>query len=1177
MQRDRAQGKKLSQTVLYYFVAIFLLFTTTLLYWTYRSSSAFVTEELQQSLHQRQINAENSFERILADLEVTVKYIAADTSLEESVGKKDLDLTREVLRRNLDSELNSRLDILFVKDQDNKILADDSSPFFDLQDILPLIAAANVSYGGGGQLYTFPAEQSELVLIGTSIPLIRERTGQVVGSLFGGIVLNNDVSLVDRMRKTIQAENLLLLYDGRIVASTHHPDTATVEGAVGHLPVSSDEFRRLDGSYVAHYNKLQIEQDSSLDLVFIIKDKIYADLRTSYFNKFVLLLFLIVGFSGVTFYFTQRKILVPLRHLFSYAIQIGQGKQAVYLNGPVLEFNQIGIVMTETVQGLKESSVLLEEEITRRQLVMDELNVHRNNLEQAVENRTKELSTANDALTAKYLEIKKEKKERLQAQEENRQLAEAVKNSPVSIVITDREGTIEYVNPKFSELTQYSFEEAIGQNPQILNAGTQPKQHFKSLWDTILAGKEWHGEFCNRKKDGELFWELASISPIIDDTGIIRHFVAVKEDITIRKLTETNLLTAQKQAEEASKQKSQFLANMSHEIRTPMNAMIGLSELALETSLTDQQQDYLSKIHSSSKGLLTVLNDVLDYSKIEAGKLELEEHLFSLPEVIGEVGSIFVEQAKQKGLELPIFLEDAVPSFLYGDSSRLRQVLINLIGNGLKFTEQGAVEITITLLGQTGDRVQLKFAVVDSGIGIPADKFAKLFHPFSQVESSHTRRYGGTGLGLAISSEFVEMMGGRLEVESVSGSGSTFFFILDFKSGGNEDIYLQDQQQSRKMDKLKAMQEINGARILLVEDNSINQQIAAEILAKAHVDVDIAANGAEAVEKYAASLDQDNFFAAILMDIQMPILDGYEATGRIREIELYQAGSTRHVPIIAMTAHTMSGDREKGLASGMDDYIGKPVSSNELFLTLARWITRKVDEESTVVHKFAEQKTALQTDEIEQLSKTLKSVDLQKGIARLEGNTALYMRLLKDFNNQYRESHGEALLLLKQDEQESVMRLFHTVKGVAANLCVHQVQEAAAKLEMAISEGTELQELLAYYALVWREYSESLRVLEDAGCFVAGEEEFSLLSDCKEETPRILATLMNQLEQMDFQAVKSWRQLKSCLQTERWAEEIAAIDLAIMGFDFTHAREMLSEIELKHKASAKKEDHNNHV
>jgi PAS domain S-box-containing protein len=1163
LKHNRVPGRRLSQIVPIYFVILFVLLSSTLLYWSNRSNTIFVTEELQKSMRQRQINAENSLDHILENLELTIKYIAVDDSLEEAVEANDQNSTLEILRRNLESETNSRLDILFVKDLDNRIWVDDSSPFFDLHTILPLIAEDNVTHKGSGHIYTFLPEQSDLVVVGKSFPLVSRQTGRVVGVLFGGIVLNNDVSLVDTMRQKIQADGLMLLHAGRIVSSTQYIDSPQVQEAISHLPVANDDFRRLKGNYVAHYQTLQIhKQPSALELVFVIKDNIFTDLKTSYRKKLILLAILIVGFAALTFYLVKRVLINPLSNLSSYATQVGLGKQVDYKNGSITEFNQIGSVMTETVSGLQEITGQLKKEMTRRQLVMNQLNMHRSSLEQTVENRTRELSKANDELRAKYTELKKERTERLHAQEENRQLAEAVKNSPVSIVITDREGSIEYVNPKFTELTQYSFDEAIGKNPRILNADVQSKQHFESMWNTILAGKDWHGEFCNRRKNGELFWELASISPILDEDGTIRHFVAVKEDITTRKLTEKNLNEARHQAEEASKQKSQFLANMSHEIRTPMNAMIGLSELALETSLTDQQHDYLSKIQSSSKGLLNVLNDILDYSKIEAGKLDLEEHLFSLPEIIEEVGSLFEDQAKQKGIELQLFIDDAVPSFLHGDPSRLRQVLINLVGNGLKFTQKGTVKINVSLLGQTEEQVQLKFAVIDSGIGIPADKFEKLFRPFSQVDTSHTRRYGGTGLGLAISNELIEMMGGRLEVESVSGSGSAFFFVLDFKSGGNEeDIYLQDQQNSQKMDKLMAMQQIDGACILLVEDNSINQQIAAEILAKAHVDVVIANNGAEAVEKYTASLAKAIPFAAVLMDIQMPILDGYEATGEIREIELYQPGPACHVPIIAMTAHTMSGDREKGLASGMDDYIGKPVDSNELFLTLAQWINGRENDESLDVNRLIERETVLKVQESGKLPKNLASVDLQKGISRLEGNTALYLRLLKDFNDQYCESSTEALLLLKEGKQKSVTRLFHTVKGLAANLCVHNIQDVAGKLETATSDGKTHSELLDRYALAWLEFTESLLVLEEDGCFAAAIENTPVLSVDRENASRLLTTLLTQLDQMDFQAIKSWQQLKSSLQAKQWAEKVAEIDFAIVGFDFKHALNILTEIE----------------
>lgn len=1029
LKQDRVTGKKLSQIVPLYFVICFIFFAITMLYWSYQSSNAFIIEELKKNLSQRHVNSENSLDYIFENLELTVKYIAVDSSLEEAVAVQDQDLTREILRRHFDSEVKSRLDVLFVKNLDNRIWVDDSSPFFDLHDLLPLIAEKEVAYEVPSQVFTFASEQSGLVIVGRSFPLIYQKTGRVVGRLFGGTVLNDDVGLVNTIRKKILADHLLLLYNGSVIASTEHVSTPVIREAVSHQPDSND-FRKLGDGYIAHYQTLQIhKKPSGLDLVFIVQDSIFADLKTSYQNKFILFTLLIIGFSSLTFYLVRCMIIVPLSNLSSYATQIGEGEQAVYQDGPIAECNQIGTVMTETVHGLQQTTEQLQDEMAKRQQVLDLLSQHRNTLEEIVEMRTSELSASNETLTARNMELDREKTERVHAQEEMRQLAEAVKNSPVSIVITDKRGIIEYVNPKFSELTQYSAEEAIGQNPRILNSGVQPREYFKEMWSTILAGRDWHGEFCNKKKGGELFWELASISPIRDDAGNIRHFVTVKEDITARKLTEEKLREAQQQAEEASKQKSQFLANMSHEIRTPMNAMIGLSELALETGLTDQQYDYLSKINMSSKSLLIVLNDILDYSKIEAGKLDLEDSLFSLQEIVDQVRSLFVDQAKQKGLKFRVAMEDTIPAFLHGDVTRLRQVLVNLVGNSMKFTQQGTVAVRVSLLGQEEGRVQLKFAVVDSGIGISADKLEELFEAFSQIDSSHARKYGGTGLGLAISRELIEMMGGRLEVESERGTGSTFSFILELESGGSEDIFLHDQEDDHEAAKLIAMQQIDGARILLVEDNAINQQIAAEILAKANLDVEIAVNGAEAVEKYKLSLKQATPFAAILMDIQMPILDGYAATGKIRGLELSQSEPPPYVPIIAMTAHTMIGDKEKGLAAGMDDYIGKPVNSSELFITLAEWLGNKVDGEKADSRLAVVSEAGQEIQGENRLPKTLPGIDLQEGVARLEGNRELYLRLLRDFSDQYCECSAELAELLAQDEHDSVKRLIHTVKG----------------------------------------------------------------------------------------------------------------------------------------------------
>ena len=345
---------------------------------------------------------------------------------------------------------------------------------------------------------------------------------------------------------------------------------------------------------------------------------------------------------------------------------------------------------------------------------------------------------------------------------ELRKLSRATEDSPASVVITDKNGTIEYVNPTFTQVTDYTAAEALGQNPRILKSGNLPRSVYEELWQTILAGNVWRGDLINRRKDGTDFWESASISPIKDDEGDITHFVAVKQDITDRKKMEEALVQAKQAADDASKAKSDFLANMSHEIRTPMNAVIGMSHLALKTDLNPKQRDYLNKIQSSARALLGIINDILDFSKIEAGKLDIESTDFNLDEVMESLADLITVKAQEKkGLEVLFDLAPDVPRDLNGDSLRLGQILVNLAGNAVKFTESGEIVVSSELVSRDAERILLKFSVRDTGIGLTQDQAAKLFNSFTQADTSTTRKYGGTGLGLAISKKLVTLMGGR--------------------------------------------------------------------------------------------------------------------------------------------------------------------------------------------------------------------------------------------------------------------------------------------------------------------------------------------------------------------------------------------------------------------------------
>jgi two-component system sensor histidine kinase/response regulator len=771
-----------------------------------------------------------------------------------------------------------------------------------------------------------------------------------------------------------------------------------------------------------------------------------------------------------------------------------------------------------------------------------------------------------------------EMRHKKQLEETEKYFRGVLERAPDGLLVVDADGRIGLANAQCETLFGYSRDELIGQQVETLVPDTIRPQHpelrasFHRAPTTRAMGAK--SDLYARRKDGSLFPVDIGLSPLTARDGAGIQVAVSIRDVTDRKQAEVELKEAKRKAEEATRMKSMFLANMSHEIRTPMNAIIGLSHLALKTSLTAKQRDYISKVHNAGTSLLAIINDILDFSKIEAGKLDIEATDFRLDDVIGSVTTVTAQKATEKGLELLAHVAPSIPQFLLGDPLRLGQILTNLVNNSVKFTERGEICVNVDLLEQTGEKCQLRFSVRDTGIGMNKEQAAKLFQPFTQADMSTTRKHGGTGLGLTVCRRLVELMGGQIWLDSEPGVGTTFTFtawlgvgqqkgsgtvvpdrlttlralIVDDNAAARDiiddllkgvvsqrdavasapealaavkqadadapyDVVLMDWRMPG-MDGLQAARALKtdaslrhppaiimvtafgrddvreeaeqlhldgflvkpvtrsmlvdalvstfadggdqaaavasataegvsliGLRVLLVEDNEINQQIAVELLEGVGAKVDVLNNGQEAVDRLFGGPTPPPY-DVVLMDLQMPVMDGHQATSRIRSDPRFKA-----LPIYAMTAHATREERDLCLTNGMAGHVAKPIDPTLLFDTLSK-VARRATEAVTPGAGAAAEAAAAPCD-----IPPIDGLDGAAGLRRVGGNTRLYVQLLRQFVSQQTAAVGEIRAALATSDAEGAIRLAHTLKGVAGNLGAGNVQNAAATVETLLRDG----------------------------------------------------------------------------------------------------------------------------
>ena len=716
---------------------------------------------------------------------------------------------------------------------------------------------------------------------------------------------------------------------------------------------------------------------------------------------------------------------------------------------------------------------------------------------------------------------------------------------------------------------RYEESELVGNTTNIFCEKEDCYENVERHYEPLRAGKISIWEQKLIRKDKTSF--VAKIHLKAKDANdFTKGIVATIDDVTLEHKALEDIKGAKRIAEDATKAKGEFLANMSHEIRTPMNAIIGMSYLALGTNLNNQQRSYVQKIENAAKNLLSIINDILDFSKIEAKKMTLEHKEFYLESIFENLMDIFVFKIQQKRLKLLFNIDKDTPSALIGDSLRLSQILINLVGNAVKFTQKGEIIISVKVLQRAGNHIRLKFEVKDSGIGLSDELINRLFTPFEQADGSTTRTYGGTGLGLSICKNLVKMMDGEIGVESELGKGSTFYFDVNLGLTKNNKQFLNDniteklltpsnlydtvlsafgQQTTKYSNYNNIAKSVGGGVLLVVEDNYDNQEIAKELLKKVGVKTNFASNGMEALE-----MVKKNEYDAVLMDCQMPVMDGYEATKILKADNRF-----KNIPIIAMTANSTQADKEQCLLIGMSDIITKPINIHNFYSVLIEWVKPK---NPTFGIKANPQKNS----KINLHGMQINGMNVDKALMRFQRDDEILFNMLKRFSNSQKDTVDMISFTFKIGDIQGLQRDVHTLKGLCGNLEAEYLYKELQKLEQELKSPTQNRNYIESMIL---DIGKNLKTLiasidENLIAFekLSNEEDSSVLSSSFdiEEITSELSELDELFRSLDSDALEHAQIIVKKLTNHVSKEKLDSMLEASLNFDFEEAQVFLKEI-----------------